>query len=260
MAKTDIREIRDFILGIVSENFERCDLLEDGAIYYMNGNDGTSFDYYVNGHTCEFMVFFKESEFGAVKATLEKDGTLHAYIYDKDDPCSYDKMKVELDKTKSYTEQAKDLVGVVATKKAIEDEELVDDITETKKDELRTSAEASLKEEQAKSKTAERALQEANYGVYEGVATYAGIKKPLPKGMQKVLFAILAAVQIVVLVTIGVPTSIVNIIADCIDSIIKKLSSIAKSARVLVVSLIVLGAVALLAYVVVTVLKNYNII
>ncbi|MBR2883092.1 MAG: hypothetical protein IKB96_12290 [Prevotella sp.] len=91
-------------------------------------------------------------------------------------------LKFELDKDKTYTEQAKDLVGVIATQKAVEDEELVRDITETKKEELRTGADANLKEEQAKAKTAEKNLQEANYGVYEGVATYAGVKNHYRKG------------------------------------------------------------------------------
>ena len=170
------------------------------------------------------------------------------------------KLKVELDKDKTYTEQAKDLVGVMATQKAIEDEDLVKDITEAKKEELRTGADANLKEEQAKAKTAEKTLQEANYGVYEGVATYAGVKKPLPKGMQRVLFSILSFFQIVVLILVGTPTSIINILADCVDSIFKKLSSIAKSALVLVVSLLVIGAVALVTYIVITTLKKYNII
>lgn len=170
------------------------------------------------------------------------------------------KLKVELDKDKTYTEQAKDLVGVMATQKAIKDEDLVKDITEAKKEELRTGADANLKEEQAKAKTAEKTLQEANYGVYEGVATYAGVKKPLPKGMQRVLFSILSFFQIVVLILVGTPTSIINILADCVDSIFKKLSSIAKSARVLVVSLLVIGAVALVTYIVITTLQKYSII
>lgn len=170
------------------------------------------------------------------------------------------KLKVELDKDKTYTEQAKDLVGVIATQKAVEDEELVKDITETKKEELRTGADANLKEEQAKAKTAEKSLQEANYGVYEGVAIYAGVKKPLPKGMQRTLFGILSFFQIVVLIIVGTPTSIISILADCADSIFKKLSSIAKSARVLVVSLLVIGAVALVTYIVITTLQKYSII
>lgn len=169
-------------------------------------------------------------------------------------------MKVEIDKSKSYTEQAKDFVGVVATQKAIEDEELAKKLTEIKKDELLESANADLKEEKAKSSQADTNLQKANYGTFEGVATYAGIKKPLPLGMQKVLFGILAFFQTILLILIGFPTSLITIVADCINVIVEKLSNIAKSARVLVVSLLVLGVVALVGWVAISILKNFGII
>lgn len=162
-----------------------------------------------------------------------------------------------LDETKSYSEQAKDLVGVMATQNAINDDGLVDDVTDKKKEELKANASANLKQEQAKAKHADKTLQEANYGVYEGVATYAGVKKPLPQGMQNVLFVILAMFQIVVLILVGVPTSIINIIADCIDSVIKKLASIAKSARILVISLLIIGVVSLVAYIIYTLVQRW---
>ncbi len=162
-----------------------------------------------------------------------------------------------LDETKSYSEQAKDLVGVMATQKAINDDTLVSDVTDKKKEELKANASANLKQEQAKAKNADKTLQEANYGVYEGVATYAGIKKPLPQTMQKVLFIILSIFQIIVLICVGVPTSIINIIADCVDSIIKKLASIAKSARILVISLLIIGVCALIAYIIYVLVRRY---
>lgn len=141
-------------------------------------------------------------------------------------------------------EQAKQYVDVAATKKAVEDEKLVDEITKRKKGELLSSADAHFKQEEAESKKADIKLQEANYGVYDGVATYAGIKKPLPQKMQKVLFSILSFVQTILLVIIGVPVSIINILADCVDSIVKKLSDVTRSARWIVfVSILVSFAV-----------------
>ncbi len=169
-------------------------------------------------------------------------------------------LQFEVDHKKSYTEQAKDVVGVMATQKAIEDEDLVKDITETKKEELKANANANLNEEQAKAKDSEKSLQAANYGVYEGVATYAGIKKPLPQKMQKVLFGIMSGFQVFFLILIGVPTSVFNIVADCVDSMVKKLSAIAKSAKILVIALICLGAVGLIVWIIISTLKRYNII
>lgn len=141
------------------------------------------------------------------------------------------KIEFKVDHTKSYSEQAKDLVGVKATEQAIADEALAKNVTERKKAEILNYADAHLKQEEAQNRNADIKLQEANYGVYEGVATYAGIKKPLPQKMQSILFAILSAVQTILLIFFGIPISIINIVADGVDSVVKKLGNITKSAR-----------------------------
>lgn len=158
-----------------------------------------------------------------------------------------------------FATKAKDFVGVVATQKAVQDEQLVEDITEKKKEELKENATASLKKEQAESKTAETLLQRANYGVYEGVATYAGIKKPLPQRMQKALFGVLCFLQTIFLITFGVPTSVITIIADCIDVIIKKLSSITKSARWCVLGVLMIFLVYCVVLLVTHLLQRYGV-
>ena len=152
---------------------------------------------------------------------------------------------VVFDPSKSPTEQAKDIVDVLSTQRAVEDQALVDEITGTKKKELLRHATANLKKGEAENKNADIQLQEANYGVYSGVANYAGIKKPLPQNMQKVLFIILSIFQTILLVAWGLPISIVNIVADGIDSIVKKLGSITKSAMWIV--LLSMGVLAVFA-------------
>lgn len=52
----------------------------DGKIYYMNGNDGTDFDWNCNERVCEFMVFH-ENEMGYIKLMVYKDNTIQVYIY-----------------------------------------------------------------------------------------------------------------------------------------------------------------------------------
>lgn len=152
----------------------------------------------------------------------------------------------KIDTTKSYEEQAKDLIGVKATEKAIEDEDLTKGVTDRKKAEILNHADAHLKKEEAENKKADTLLQEANYGVYEGVATYAGIKKPLPQKMQNILFAILSAVQTFLLILLGVPISLINILADGVDSVVKKLSTLTKSARWIVLFAILAGIIWLI--------------
>jgi hypothetical protein len=170
------------------------------------------------------------------------------------------KFNLTVDETKSYGEQAKEYVDVLATKNAIQDEQLGEELTDTKKQELKIGAQANLQKEKAKAKLAEVEIQNAEYDSYNGVATYAGIKKPLPKKMQKILFTTLAFFQMIWLILIGIPTSIITITADAIDNIISKMSKIAKSSRVLLLTLMGIVTFGGIGYIVWLILQNYNII
>ena len=57
------------------------ELVADGAVHYMNGNDGTDFDWAANDRVCEFVVFYKASEMGALIVKYNKDGTETVYFY-----------------------------------------------------------------------------------------------------------------------------------------------------------------------------------
>ena len=105
-----------------------------------------------------------------------------------------------------------------------------------------------MKRETVKNKEVDIQLQQADYGVYIGVATYAGIKKPLPHKMQNVLFFILSVIQTVFLIALGVPVSIINMTADGVDSVVKKLAGLTKSAMWIVLAAIIIVALVLLFY------------
>jgi hypothetical protein len=57
------------------------DLCDNGAIYYMNGNDGTDFDWDWNNRVCEFMKFYKSNEYGLIKVFVNRNGIIDGYIY-----------------------------------------------------------------------------------------------------------------------------------------------------------------------------------
>ena len=58
------------------------DLEDRGAIFYMNGKNGTEFDWYVNDKVSDFMIFYNdEDNLGAVKATIYNNGELLIYVY-----------------------------------------------------------------------------------------------------------------------------------------------------------------------------------
>ena len=53
-----------------------------GGVFYMNGKNGTEFDWFVNDRLPSFMMFYDDEEkLGAVKAMVYKDGTLTLYVY-----------------------------------------------------------------------------------------------------------------------------------------------------------------------------------
>lgn len=71
------------IVDVVNEIREEYPIIGnelDGKIYYMNGNDGTDFDWNCNERVCEFMVFH-ENEMGYIRLMVHKDNTITAYIY-----------------------------------------------------------------------------------------------------------------------------------------------------------------------------------
>ena len=84
-----MNRILDQIKKIIKDNISEylpevksSELEEDGAVYYMNGKNGTEFDWYVNEHLPNFMVFYNdEKNLGAAKLSVYDDGGILLYIY-----------------------------------------------------------------------------------------------------------------------------------------------------------------------------------
>lgn len=58
------------------------DLEENGKIYYMNGDDGTIFDWGLNERLCEFMLFYNDkTNLGVVKTLVGSNGKIITYLY-----------------------------------------------------------------------------------------------------------------------------------------------------------------------------------
>lgn len=78
-----LTEIKKYISDMIDKYGDKVppeELDAEGAVYYTNGNDGTHFDFYVNGRTCEFEVFYKNG-LGFCKAYLCADGYLRGYLW-----------------------------------------------------------------------------------------------------------------------------------------------------------------------------------
>ena len=90
----NIRPVKEFIDTIIEKsNLDRTHLYHHGAVHYMNGNDGTDFDYSCNGHACEFYVFWK-NESGAIKVYVEENSMV-AYVYPEENPFGGEYQKFE---------------------------------------------------------------------------------------------------------------------------------------------------------------------
>ncbi len=80
----DIRAIIDESMALHLPHVKTSDLEKNGAIFYMNGNNGTEFDWYVNERLPAFMTFYNdEDNLGAVKLLLYNNGETEIYIYDE---------------------------------------------------------------------------------------------------------------------------------------------------------------------------------
>lgn len=72
------------------------DLLDSGAIYYMNGNDGTDFDWNANDNTSEFYMYHK-NEIGFIKLYVNKGDTYTAYVYPNGEMSAVETIKGDLE-------------------------------------------------------------------------------------------------------------------------------------------------------------------
>jgi len=99
--KTILGKIKDMIYDNRKLYLPRVDekcLEEDGAIYYMNGKNGTEFDWYVNEKLPDFFVFYNDENcMGAVKLTLYKDGGVLIYLYDEQGTKLIKEVKTSID-------------------------------------------------------------------------------------------------------------------------------------------------------------------
>ncbi|MBT9775260.1 DUF2185 domain-containing protein [Clostridium sp. MCC353] len=80
----EIRKIIDENMVLYLPHVKSGDLENDGAIFYMNAQNGTEFDWFVNDRFPFFMVFYNDKDnLGAVKLVLCNTGEVQIYLYDE---------------------------------------------------------------------------------------------------------------------------------------------------------------------------------
>lgn len=112
-------KIRDAIKENMSE-VSPDELEEGGKIYYMNGKNGTEFDWFVNEHLPSFMAFYNDDEnLGAVKADVYADGGMLIYLFDDHGRNMKQEVRTSLDADKS------EILGLAAYLRLAADEKRV---------------------------------------------------------------------------------------------------------------------------------------
>lgn len=133
---------------------------------------------------------------------------------------SVDDIEFQLDTSKTYEEQAEDLVGAMATAKAVSNEETAKDIADKKAEELKAKADEKLKQAQTNQTTAEVNKQEAERLKNEAVLSTFGITKHLPDWLLKIMVILFSPIYILLTIIIGIPCGVVKVLIDNIDNIL----------------------------------------
>ena len=115
-----------------------------------------------------------------------------------------------LDESKSYEQQAEDVVGAIAIAKAVSDETTTKDLAEKKAEELKTKASQKLKKAQTDDIKAETEKQEASRSKNEAVLQTFGVNKHLPEWLLRIMVVLFSPIYILLTIIIGVPCGIVS--------------------------------------------------
>lgn len=129
-------------------------------------------------------------------------------------------VKFKLNENKSFEEQAEDVVNAMAIANAVQDEEVVKQLTEHKAEELRHKSESKSKQAEKESLRAETEKQNAERELYEGVLQTFGITKHLPKWLMAIMITVLSPLYLLLTLLIGVPFGFVKTIIDNIDNVL----------------------------------------
>ena len=126
----------------------------------------------------------------------------------------------KLDTTKSYEEQAKDVVNATAIAKAVKDKNTVEILAKGKQNELIGEQQAKIKKTQRDLKDSETELQKAEFDSNKTLFDTFNIVSHLPKWLQMIVVPLLTPFYLIGVLVIKVPCGFVRMLIDGIDGII----------------------------------------
>lgn len=142
-----LEQIKNIINDAIKENFPDLkpeELEENGAIYYMNGKNGTEFDYYINKRLSSFMVFYDDKgKLGAVKLIVFSEGNATMYLYNEKGKNLFKTINTKLDASKDELLQFAIMLRVQMDDKHIWDDNInkIDTSKELSEEEIKSFTE-----------------------------------------------------------------------------------------------------------------------
>lgn len=98
----DVKKIINKNMAFYLPHVKNSELEDGGAVFYMNGQNGTEFDWYVNDRLPYFMVFYNDKDnLGAVKLALCHNGELQLYLFDEKGKKLIQTVKEQMDISKA---------------------------------------------------------------------------------------------------------------------------------------------------------------
>lgn len=167
------------------------------------------------------------------------------------------------DNDKAIDENASDLIELSASQKALNDSRFIQDIAETKKEQIKESAKIN-KEIHSTKKMAEKinALTERDKAFYEqwkAILNFGGVREPTTKLFSVFMLFIILPFYVLSTIIITIPISIINVLFTKINELFTKISEFGKIGRSLAITVLILCGVALIAYIVYYYLHKYGI-
>lgn len=172
--------------------------------------------------------------------------------------------KFQYDKTKTMDENATDLVELEGSQKALNDDTFIDKISETKKDQINQSANLNKDIHVAK-KTAEKIeattkVDSAFYDEWKSVLGWGGIDAPAKKPFMVFMLILILPFFIVDKCIFELPIAIIRSFFEAINGLLEKIKTFGNIARGIAFSILILGIIALIIYLILYFLNRYGVI
>ena len=161
---------------------------------------------------------------------------------------SISNLKVKLDETKSFEEQAESIASAMTVASAVQDEETRKTLVGAKSEELKIKAKAKLTEQQAEATEAVTKKQKSEREKFATILETFGIYRHLPRGFLISLLIILVPLYWLYTLFIGAPTGAIKFTVDCLDGIFIRYDEVddKRKPKVKVFAFILLGLAIIL--------------